>query len=133
MGSMGTVTRLVCTPEGPCPLGAELKLAMEFTATAPVPGAHWTVTYTVDMTGKRHVVNVGATNRADLPEGKSSMDFHSSSINLEGVKRKWLNNVGLLVATLRNDANEEIFTVNMVAQVMEEDGALMRNVISPLE
>merc|ERR1712060_603608 len=59
MGSMGTVTRLVCTPEGPCPLGAELKLAMEFTATAPVPGAHWTVTYTVDMTGKRHVVNVG--------------------------------------------------------------------------
>ena len=49
------------------------------------------------MTGKRHILQLGSTDKQDYPAGKSSMHFAVSAIEISGLKRGWLNNVGLLL------------------------------------
>jgi len=55
------------------------------------------VQYMVDMTAQRHVLQLGSTEVQDYPAGKSSMHFSASAIDISGIKRSWLNNVGLLL------------------------------------
>lgn len=55
------------------------------------------VQYMVDMTAQRHVLQLGSTEVQDYPAGKSTMHFSASAIDISGLKRSWLNNVGLLL------------------------------------
>ena len=57
------------------------------------------VQYMVDMTAQRHVLQLGSTEVQDYPVGKSTMHFSASAIDISGLKRSWLNNVGLLLVT----------------------------------
>lgn len=55
----------------------------------------------VDMTAKRHVLQLGSTELQDYPAGKSSMHFSAPTVTTAGLKRSWLNNVGLLLVLSR--------------------------------
>ncbi len=55
------------------------------------------VQYMVDMTAQRHVLQLGSTEVQDYPAGRSTMHFSASAIDISGLKRSWLNNVGLLL------------------------------------
>jgi len=51
----------------------------------------------VDMTAKRYVLHLGATDVQNYSVGESSMQFAASAIDTAGLKKSWLNNVGLLL------------------------------------
>jgi hypothetical protein len=101
-----------------------LALEVSFEADQPVKEAHWEVCclchevsqaelpqaecyvsklfsvqvqYMVDMTAQRHVLQLGSTEVQDYPAGRSTMHFSASAIDISGLKRSWLNNVGLLL------------------------------------
>lgn len=53
----------------------------------------------VDMTLQRHLLHLGSTQHRDYAAGKSSMQFAVPKIDLDGLNKSWLNNVGLLLVT----------------------------------
>lgn len=55
-----------------------------------------------------------------------------SKIDVGGIKKSKLTNVGLLLAVLK-DADEEVIQISMVTQVTEKDGQFIRTVYNPLE
>jgi hypothetical protein len=59
--------------------------------------------------------------------------YHVDKLNLEGVSSVLLNNMGLILVTLR-DGDNEIFQLSMVVQVTKgENKTFYRNVLNPLE
>ena len=54
----------------------------------------------VDMTLQRHLLHLGSTKHQDYAAGKSSMQFAVPTIEIAGLKKSWLNNVGLLLVCL---------------------------------
>ena len=87
----------------------------------------------MDMTGNRHIVNVGETAPANYEAGAGSLKFHADGIDIEGVKKSWLNNVGLLLANLVAKDGTELIQVSMVTQVSKGPDGLQRLIMSPLE
>ena len=96
----------------------------------------------VDMTLQRHVLHLGSTQHQDYAAGKSRMQFAVPQIDISGLKRSWLNNVGLLLVwlwshdalhtstvgsiqtklpslqmLLKDQSGEQIVQVSMVTQV----------------
>ncbi|DBA81111.1 hypothetical protein WJX79_005171 [Trebouxia sp. C0005] len=116
-----------------CPLSDPLTLAVSFEADQPVKEAHWEVQYMVDMTAQRHVLQLGSTEVQDYPAGKSTMHFSASAIDISGLKRSWLNNVGLLLMILIDQAGEQIIQVSMVTQIEQQGDNFIRHMLSPLE
>lgn len=51
----------------------------------------------VDMTLQRHVLHLGSTQHQEYPAGMCSTQFAVPKIDLDGLKKSWLNNVGLLL------------------------------------
>ena len=98
----------------------------------------------VDITLQRHVLHLGSTQHQEYPAGTSSMQFAVPKIDLDGLKKSWLNNVGLLLVKpvtvpshrtsvctfvvkripltslqviLKDKSGEQILQVSMVTQV----------------
>ncbi|ACO65026.1 predicted protein [Micromonas commoda] len=114
-------------------MAAELNLEVDFKLSEPVEGACWRVKYTVDMTEMKFVVEVGETEKKNYEAGAHTMRFHSDGIALGDVKKSWLNNVGLLTASLTS-GEEDIAQICAVTQVTKgADGKLQRRMMSPLE
>lgn len=76
---------------------------------------------------------VGNSDTRTYEAGASTLSFHADGIELEGVKKSMLNNVGLLLAVLVDARGEEVVQVSMVTQVMKQPDGLQRLIISPLE
>mmetsp|Transcript_3218 Transcript_3218/g.7467 ORF Transcript_3218/g.7467 Transcript_3218/m.7467 type:complete len:136 (+) Transcript_3218:322-729(+) len=131
-GATVDVTKIEISPN-PAPIGAELNMEIEFTTSENIPDAHWEVRYTVDMTATRHIVEVGSSETVSYEAGARSMKFHAAGIELEGIKKSWLNNVGLLLAVLIGKDSAEIVQVSMVTQVSKTPDGLQRLIISPLD
>ena len=69
----------------------------------------------------------------DLEIGDHDFSFVRDHLPVEGVKEKYLLQVGVLKLILRAEEGN-VTSVNMVSQVIKgKDGTLMRNVISPVE
>ncbi|DBA92411.1 TPA: hypothetical protein ACH3X1_002649 [Trebouxia sp. C0004] len=118
-----SITGLQVTPND-CPLSDPLTLEVSFETDQPVKEAHWEVCcfclevqYMVDMTAKRHLLQLGVTEVQDYPAGKSTMHFSASAIDISSLKPSWLNNVGLLLMILIDKAGEHIMQISMVTQV----------------
>ena len=121
-------------PAAAAAAGAPIAIEMDWSVSEALAGASWEVKYIVDMTAKRHIVELGATAAEDFAAGAHKFRFHVAGLDLTGVKPSWLNNVGLLLAVLKGGGGEEIFQINCVTQVRKgEDGDLLRTVLSPLE
>ena len=130
----GAVTvQLINIEPNNCPLVEELKLEMHFTSRKALPDAHWQVRYIADQTGKRKIIELGATEKQSYAVGEHTMTFHVSQISVEHLSRHLLSNVGLLLAVLHS-GEEEVLQVSMVTQVTPaDDGTLIRSVYNPLE
>ena len=123
-----------------CPLSAPLALTLKFTvrSSTPIKAAFWTLSYEADVSMKRHVIPLLTTApAADLQPGEHVFQQKIDKIPTEGVKEKYLLQVGMLKLALRSAAaseTEPLVSINMVTQVSkDEKGELIRNVISPLE
>ena len=116
-----------------CPLEEQLDLAMQFTCEKPVADASWRVRFIADQTGKRKIVELGATATESYGAGPQRMQFSVPKVSVEHLSRHLLTNVGLLLATLYS-GEEEVLQVSMVTQVTPgDDGTLIRSVYNPLE
>lgn len=60
------------------------------------------------------------------------MRFDLDRIDISGIPPSTLTNSGLLMACLMADG-EEVASVNMVVNVFEKSGKIMREILSPLE
>ena len=90
--------------------------------------------YVVDYASSRKILlldtsTVAAPYKANE---EATYEVHVDSLNLSGFKRSDVLNVGLLAAVLKS-GDDEVIQINMVTQVMEIEGKLTRNVMSPLE
>ncbi|DBA92410.1 hypothetical protein WJX77_005875 [Trebouxia sp. C0004] len=127
-----SITGLQVTPND-CPLSDPLTLEVSFETDQPVKEAHWEVQYMVDMTAKRHLLQLGVTEVQDYPAGKSTMHFSASAIDISSLKPSWLNNVGLLLMILIDKAGEHIMQISMVTQIEQQGDKFIRHMLSPLE
>lgn len=125
-----------------CPLSAPLALSVKFVlkSSTPIKSAFWTLTYEADVSMKRHVIPLFTSSPviAELQPGEHVFQQHIDKIPTEGVKEKYLLQVGMLKLALRSAASsasgDELVSINMVTQVSKSDeGVLIRNIISPLE
>lgn len=120
-----------------CPLGAPLALTIPFVLSAPVKGAYWSLHYEADISSKRHKIPLSTTAPPrDLEAGENLFNHAIEAIPTEGVKEKYLLQVGMLKLELFSTQSpaEALVSINMVTMVSKDDhGVLRRNVISPLE
>lgn len=115
------------------PLNAPLTLDVKYKLAAAVPGAHWELVYEADMANKRQAVALHTTAPADLAAGVHAFTHTVPEIKTEGIKEKYLLQVGLLKLTLHSASTRNIVSVNMMTQVSKGPDGLMRSIISPLE
>lgn len=126
------VTRISLTPNR-CRLVDEVKMVIEFYAAETIRDAWWDISYVVDQGSKRHVIELGSTEKTTYRKGDNDFKFQADRIELSGIKSSVLrNNMGLLRAAL-NDGREEVIEIKMVCEVTERDGRLYRNIMNPLE
>lgn len=74
---------------------------------------------------------MGETEVDDYPEGDNTMDFSVARIDISGIPPSTLTNSSLLMACLVVDG-EEVASVNMVTNVGEKNGKIMREILNPL-
>lgn len=136
-------------PENPAPLDSDLELSVlyNYRGSAPVKRVQWCFAYVVDMTSRRHVIDLGRSEVIDeLQNGNHELNFRADETMLENMSQKIarvvMNNTGLLVAKLfceediaKGDTDDEkrLFQISMVTTVEEKDGQLYRNVLNPME
>ncbi|KAL3148700.1 hypothetical protein ABBQ38_014113 [Trebouxia sp. C0009 RCD-2024] len=116
-----------------CPLGDPLTLEMTFVTDQAMHQVYWEVQYMVDMTLQRHVLHLGSTQHQEYPAGMCSTQFAVPKIDLDGLKKSWLNNVGLLLVLLKDKSGEQILQVSMVTQIELQSGIPIRHMLSPLD
>lgn len=130
------INQLVIEPNGTCPLSAPLALRMTYQLLEPVASATWELVYEADFTNKRHCIHLHTTTPVDLVPGVYEYAHSVDAVKTEGVKEKYLLQVGLLKLTLKGaNRTDLVASVNMVTQVSKDpaSGILLRNVMTPLE
>ncbi|CAE7504829.1 Pol [Symbiodinium natans] len=85
-----------------------LGLAIGFTTDTPLPGYCWRVSYVVDTSKRRVIVDLGTTEVADYMPGHNAMTFAGAGLDINEVpKAVWQQSNGLLALTLTGPAGEE--------------------------
>lgn len=123
-------------PDGHCALNAPLSIAMTYQLLEAVPAATWELVYEADFTNKKQSVPIYATAAVDLAPGTHTFAHAVDSVKTDGIKEKYLLQVGLLKLTLKGaNGADNIASVNMVTQVSKDpaSGTLLRNIMTPLE
>ena len=129
------LTKFTISPDSVAPLKAPLTLEMEYTLSAPIADGVWDLAYVADYTQKRYEIPLHQTPVGKLAPGAHAYAHTLAAIPTEGVKEKYLLQVGLLRLSLRDAASaENVASINMVVQVSKDaTGALVRNIMSPLD
>ena len=120
-----------------CVLDAPLNLAMKYKLLKPISGATWSIVYEADTAGKKKQIALHTSEPLDLAAGVSHEFAHTiPTITTEGVKEKYLLQVGVLKMTLMSKTSGENgeALINMMCQVTKSDeGKLMRSIMNPTE
>lgn len=117
-----------------CPLSAPLNITMQYTLLQPAPSATWHIVYEADTTNKQKLIELYSSSApTDLPAGTHTFTHTLPEIKTDGVKEKYLLQVGVMKLTLRSK-DEGVAVVNMVTQVSKgADGQLIRSIMNPAE
>eukprot|EP00440_Ansanella_granifera_P062772 gb/GFBE01068065.1/.p1 GENE.gb/GFBE01068065.1/~~gb/GFBE01068065.1/.p1 ORF type:complete len:144 (+),score=28.62 gb/GFBE01068065.1/:1-432(+) len=112
-----------------------LGLAIGFNTDTDLVGFCWRVSYVVDTSKRRLIVEAGCTEIADYGVGHNAMTFTADPLDMATVPEAiWKQTNGLLVATLTGPAGEEVCAVNMVVQIrVDENGLLRRFIFNPMD
>ncbi|CAE8628682.1 unnamed protein product [Polarella glacialis] len=128
------VSSIEITPAEECAFEDGLGLVMYFSTDTYLAGYFWRVSYVVDTSKRRKIIDAGSTEPADYAPGSHAMAFSAPSMDIDSVPedvRRQTN--GLLVAALTGPNGEEAMAVNMVVQIREDEGILKRFIFNPME
>eukprot|EP00698_Gefionella_okellyi_P006008 TRINITY_DN15458_c0_g1_i1.p1 TRINITY_DN15458_c0_g1~~TRINITY_DN15458_c0_g1_i1.p1 ORF type:complete len:150 (-),score=28.29 TRINITY_DN15458_c0_g1_i1:35-430(-) len=125
------VSRLDAQPNN-CPLTDPLTLEIDFSTDGLIQAGVWEISYIVDHTATRHLIEMGKSSPTVYTVGDHKFAFTVPSINVTGIKRSSLSNMGLLLAVLK-DGDEEVIQISMVTQCSEKSGQFFRTIFNPLE
>ncbi|KAJ1619386.1 hypothetical protein T492DRAFT_1085993, partial [Pavlovales sp. CCMP2436] len=126
------VSRISIEPGGLCPLDAELRLSVDFAIDSDLAAAHWELRYVADHAHRRHVLDLGSTPPSPLAKGTHTLEHAVKDFGVSGLSKAVVLNVGLLLLTLF-DGPRELLQISMVVQVLEQDEAILRLVLNPME
>lgn len=117
------------------PISAPVKLTLSFSSKAELgPDFRWRVSYMVDTVMKRQILRLCETEPGILAAGDTqTVEIQTPEIDVAGVKRKHLLNVGLLMVEGLTGEDREEVKLNMVVQVTPDGEGLQKLIISPLE
>mmetsp|Transcript_128341 Transcript_128341/g.256338 ORF Transcript_128341/g.256338 Transcript_128341/m.256338 type:complete len:143 (-) Transcript_128341:134-562(-) len=116
------------------PIEEQWKLGIFFSPDTALSGYHWRVTYVVDTSKRRMIVEVGATDKIDYAAGPNQMEFLCPRFDVSGVPPDILaQNNGMLTATLTGPDGEKPLAVNLVVKVEARDGMLVRKIFNPMD
>eukprot|EP00708_Paratrimastix_pyriformis_P006712 GAFH01006096.1.p1 GENE.GAFH01006096.1~~GAFH01006096.1.p1 ORF type:complete len:151 (+),score=24.58 GAFH01006096.1:26-454(+) len=119
-----------------CPINERIDLAFDFSTDKPLINAVWRLKFIIDVSYRRHVVELTTLPARDFPVGDHHVEFHVPSLDTTGFKQDTLLNVGMLTASLnitKDGADLNILDFNMVTQIMKKGGQLIRSVLNPLD
>lgn len=125
------VTDIIIIPEEKTDISNPLSLTINFSLDRDVVAAYWIIKLLVDSSFKRIIMKLGETKVEDYPDGDSDVTFAVDEIDVSAIPPSTLANSGLLMACLMVDG-VEVASVNMVVNVTEERGRLVREIYSPL-
>eukprot|EP00919_Chromeraceae_sp_WS-2016_P000727 GHVR01001813.1.p1 GENE.GHVR01001813.1~~GHVR01001813.1.p1 ORF type:complete len:133 (+),score=20.23 GHVR01001813.1:65-463(+) len=117
-----------------CLVESGINIGLSFTCIEDIFNAYWSFSYIVDTVHSRKIVKLGDSpsfqyNRNEV----HSTTWSCERIDLKGVTEEVLNNVGLVVGSLKSQG-EVVCDVNMVTEVYRGSGGeLMRRVFNPLD
>ncbi len=115
------------------PVQEGVKIAVDYTLSGELTNWEWVVRYTVDVAYKRNIIDIFKEKGDAEKPGSHSKAFAIPNINLEGVSKKDLMNVGLLSICVVKEG-KELVAINIVSQVTKNDkGDLVKTLLSPLE
>ncbi|KAG2374845.1 hypothetical protein C9374_010219 [Naegleria lovaniensis] len=116
-----------------------LDLSFTFRVLQDLKQVYWNIYYVVDLANSKQIVPVGKSNVFDYRASSTEFEQFKYSVDklpLENIPMILLNNVGSLVASLRNSNDDsELFKCSIVVQSErnERDGKLYRNILNPME
>ena len=118
-----------------CPLSDPLTLTMQYYLAQPVDGAVWELVFEADYTNKRKAVTLYAAPAENLQPGQLVFQHAMPCINVDGIKEKYLLQMGVLKLTLHSAFERDLVSVNTLVQVFKDPatGQLIRNLIPPDE
>ncbi|CAE7942571.1 Pol, partial [Symbiodinium necroappetens] len=76
------VTSVDLNPTEECAFEEGLGLAIGFTTDAPLPGYCWRVSYVVDTSKRRVIVDLGSTEVTDYAPGHNAMTFAGAGLDI---------------------------------------------------
>ena len=135
---MFTVKKLTIEPEV-SPIQDEVVLSLKFTLAEPRTEVKWTVTYILDLTGKRQEIRLYETSETFTCQSGQELSFDLKTPKLEElvkVPRQTLLNVGLLRIEAIDSSNEVLTTINMVVHVSrdkQDESQLMKTILNPFD
>lgn len=119
-------------PNG-CPIQMPLSITMHYNLTEPVRDAVWSIVYEADYTNKKQAISIFTSEPSSLAPGAHVFHHHAERITVDGIKEKYLLQIGVLKLTLHS-RGEPITSVNLISQVSRDgQGNIIRNIISPTE
>ena len=123
-----------------CLLTAPLKITIEFDAKEEIDkfnAVFWDISFIADYANKRKTVRLGGTEPTHMNAGANSLVFAIDEVDVQGLSRHVLANVGLLSLDLRDaDAPPDcdpLVHIGMVTHVAVVGDDLVRNIFNPLE
>lgn len=111
------------------PLGAPVKIMMEWVSPCELSGAVWKVFYQVDTIRKRRLLELVSLGPENFLSGVNTLAVEIPSIDVDASQNI---TAGILVMSLARD-QEELLGINMIVQVMVKDGVVYKTIFSPLE
>ncbi|OQR83497.1 hypothetical protein ACHHYP_14638 [Achlya hypogyna] len=118
------VLRVDISPN-PTHISDELNLEVDFAVSKTVRKGYWEVQYLVD--------SLGRTETTDYTRGENHFQFSVAHIDVSGIKPSNLANCGLLSATFKTEAGDDIMDLKMVVQVSKQGDSMQRIIYNPLE
>ena len=113
-----------------------IKIDLKFVPNRDWENTSWRLMYVIDTSKKRLVLNLyTSANSETYSKGEDyEWNFKWDDISLEGVKKKYLLNTGLLVLEAAENGdfdNSTIIKINMMVIVSEDkaSGGLSKNII----
>ena len=118
-----------------CRLSDPLTLTMQYYLAYPVEGAIWELVFEADFTNKRKAVVLYQSPPEQLTPGQLVFQHSMPYVNVEGIKEKYLLQMGVLKLTLHSSMERDLVSVNTLVQVTKDPttGDLIRTLIPPEE
>merc|ERR1712129_500906 len=128
------VESITLNPATECSFIDPFELKIVFSTDRELQSYCWKLSYTVDTSKRRKIVELGNTDLVTYPPGRWEMSFVAPAFDPAELPADIVTQLnGMLSAKLTGPSGEEPMTVNMVVQVQPAaDGSFIRQIFNPL-